>query len=185
MIRTLAVLVALSSVASVATVYSQSVYLRVEISAPNNGNAPVADLKPFNPPGMSLADRTAIQHMWEGMEFQLTPVARWCEMPVEVSIDVSSFQGQLVRGTQDGLHPGTRSRFYDVARAMSAVCNGGDMQRDAVRSTIRGMRFGFTQSPNDTLTIQDGTLVFTTNGDLTGRSHLGYADMINRIMEML
>jgi len=172
-------------VSSVASVYAQSVYLRVEISAPSGGNAPVADLKPFQPRGMSLADRTALQEMWSGMEGQLMPVARECQMPVEVAIDASSFQGQLVRGTMDGLHPGTRSRFHDVARALTAVCRRGDMQRSAVQGAIRGLRFGFTQAPNDTLALQGNTLVFTTNGDLTGRSHLGYADMINRIMEML
>lgn len=183
MFRSCLIVVSLVALASLA--YAQSVYLRVEISAPRGNAAPVADLKPFSAPAMSLADRTAIQQMWSGMETQMIPIARDCQMPVEVSIDATSFQGQLVRGTDDGLHPGTRARFRDSARALTAVCNRGDAQRQAVQQRIQGVRFGFTQSANDTLAIQGNTLVFTTNGDLSNTGHYGYSRAIDRIMELL
>ena len=173
-------LVALGSLA-----YAQSVYLRVEISAPRGNAAPVADLKPFQAPAMSLAERTAIQQMWTGMESQVIPIARDCQMAIEVSIDATSFRGHLVSGTDDGLHPGTRARFRDVARALTAVCNRGDAQRSAVQSSVRGIRFGFTTASEDTLALQGGTLVFQTNGDLSNTGHLGYARAIDAIMGVL
>lgn len=182
MSRRLSLSLVLASLALASAASAQiSAYFRVEIGAPVGGAAPVVTVQPFAAPAYSLSDRTAIQHMWEGMEFQLTPVARECAMPLGVEIDAGSFAGRLVAGTDDGLHPGTRSRYRDLARALTAVCHRGDMERGAVQGRIRSVRFAFTDGAADQVTLEGGTLVFRTNGDMSGSGHLGYAQMIDWI----
>lgn len=158
-------------------------YFRVDIAAPVGTGAPVVTVQPFT--HGSLADRTAIQHMWDGMAFQIEPVARECAMPVTVEIDAGSFAGHIVSGTDDGLAPGTRSRFRDLARAVTALCHRGGIERDAVRGGVRTVRFAYTPDAADQLTLSHGTLVFATNADMSGERHLGYSEMIDQLTRSL
>lgn len=155
------------------------VYFRISIAAPVGQAAPSVTVQP-PPPAMPLADRTALQSMWDGMAFQVTPVARECAMPVAVAIDGGSFQGHFATSA-DGLQPGTRSRFRDFARALTAVCHRGPTEQSAVRARVRGIRFGYTNAPSDQLALQGDTLVYYTNGDMSPAGHLGYAQMIDAI----
>ncbi|MGE0784311.1 MAG: hypothetical protein AB7S26_01385 [Sandaracinaceae bacterium] len=157
-----------------------SVLFRVRIPAPPNPTtAPVAVVQPFNPPSWSLRDRAAIQAMWELMQSDLTSMARECRMPVGVEIDAQSFAGRLVVGTQDGLHPGTRSRFNDLNRALVAMCHRGDMERGAMQQRVHGVRYGFTDASTDSIAIEGDTLVFRTNGDLVGDGHITYGGFLS------
>lgn len=178
------VFLAASLLSSVAAAQAM-VYFHVEIGAPNGSAPPSVVVRPPTAPSVSLADRTTLQAMWNGMAFQMTPIARECAMPVAVEIDASSFAGRFVPGTDDGLQPGTRSRFRDFARAVTAVCHRGATEQAAVRGRVRTIRFGFTESATDRAARQGDTLVFYTNGDMGGASHLGYARMIDAITHML
>ncbi len=165
---------------------AQSATFEVQITAPTAGSTEVVvEVVPFNPPRWSLADRAAIEAMWEGLEFHLAPMARYCEMPMKIEIDAESFRGNLVRGTEDGLHPGTRGRFVDLARAMSAVCRRGQTEKSALRSRIHTVRVGFIDGPRDRIRIAGDTLIYQTSGDLNGDGHLGYARFIDWLMEAL
>jgi len=168
-----------ASLVSFAAQGQATVYFRISISAPVGQAAPSAVVE-APPPSLPLADRTALRTMWDGMAFQVTPIARDCAMPIAVSIDAASFTGHYA-SSADGLEPGTRSRFRDLARAATAVCHRGPTEQAAMRSRVHGLRFGYTSSPTDTVAVQGDTLVIYTNGDMSGPGHLGYAQMIDKI----
>jgi hypothetical protein len=159
-----------------------SVYFRVEVSI--GGGEPTVEVQPFEG-RMSLAERAALQAMWDTLASHMTTVARQCAMPVIIEIDAESFRGNMVAGTEDGLHPGARGRFTSLVRALSAVCGRGSMEQGAVQSSVRTVRFGFTTSAADEIALTRGTLLYRTNGDLTGQGHMDYSPFIDWIMARL
>ncbi len=178
-------IVCLSAIAMTLTVFAPhlaeaqpNIYFRVEISVPVASGAPEVRALPFTGT-WSLAEREAIQNMSEHIQWDMSSAVRECQMPIAVEIDVHSFHGHLVAGTADGLFPGARGRFNSLVRALTAICHRGDMERGAVQQRIRAVRFGWTDSTTDAMNLQGDTVVYETNGDLVGPTHMDYSPFIN------